>query len=60
MNLRELVEAWRKIILLATKPSRDDYMTSLKLSLLGLALVGGIAFVIRILFYTFLFPPPAG
>lgn len=57
MNLRELLEAWRKIFLIVSKPSRDEYMTLLKLSLLGLTLVGGIAFAIRLVFYTLLYPP---
>ncbi len=56
MDFRELIDSWRKIILLARKPSYSEYITTLKISLLGLTLVGGIAFIIRILFITFLFP----
>ncbi len=56
MGFRELVDSWRRIILLARKPSRDEYMLSLKMSLLGLTLVGGIAFIIRIVFVLFVFP----
>ncbi len=50
MNFRELVDAWRRILRLATKPTREEYMTSLKMSLLGLTLVGSIAFIIRFIF----------
>jgi len=56
LDLRELVDAWRRILLIASKPEPDEYWTVLKISLLGLALVGGISFAIRIVFYTFLFP----
>lgn len=58
MNLREIVEAWRKILLIARKPSGDEYLTLLKISLLGLTLVGLISFVIRMIFYTLIFQSP--
>jgi protein transport protein SEC61 subunit gamma-like protein len=58
LNLRELVDAWRKIIQISSKPDRDEYMALLKITLLGFALVGLIAFVIRLIFYTLLFPFP--
>lgn len=56
MGFRELVDSWRKILILARKPASDEYLLSLKMSLLGLTIVGGIAFIIRIIFITFLFP----
>jgi len=58
LNLRELVDAWRKIIQISSKPGGDEYMVLLKITLLGFALVGLIAFVIRLIFYTLLFPFP--
>ncbi|MCC6041756.1 MAG: protein translocase SEC61 complex subunit gamma [Desulfurococcaceae archaeon] len=58
MNLRELVDAWRKIIQISSKPDRDEYMALLKITLLGFALIGLIAFAIRLIFYTLLFPFP--
>ncbi|WP_440060176.1 protein translocase SEC61 complex subunit gamma [Thermogladius sp. 4427co] len=60
MDFREMVDQWKKIFMLATKPERDEFVTTLKLSLLGLAIVGAIAFIIRIVFYAFLFPQVAG
>ncbi|ADV65414.1 SecE/sec61-gamma family protein translocase subunit [Desulfurococcus mucosus] len=56
MDLRELVDSWRRILLIASRPGLDEYLTVLKISLLGLALVGGISFAIRMVFYTFLYP----
>jgi protein transport protein SEC61 subunit gamma-like protein len=40
---------------LAKKTSKDDYMTHLRLVLLGMGVVGGIAFVIKLIakFLTF-------
>ena len=40
---------------LAKKTSKDDYMTHLRLVLLGIGIVGGIAFVIKLIaeFLTF-------
>jgi protein transport protein SEC61 subunit gamma and related proteins len=40
---------------LAKKTSKDDYLTHLRLVLLGMAVVGGIAFVIKLIaeFITF-------
>ncbi len=56
MGFRELIDSWRRIIRLATKPSKEEYMTNLKISLLGLTLVGSISFIIRFIFITFIFP----
>ncbi len=60
MGFRELIDSWRKILILARKPTTDEYMLSLKMSLLGLTLVGGIAFIIRVVFTLFIFPSPTG
>lgn len=56
MNLRELIDSWRKIIQIATKPDRGEYWAVLKITMLGLILIGLIAFVVRVIFYTLLFP----
>lgn len=56
MDISELFEVWRKIIMLAKKPSREEYWTTAKMVYLGLTLVGGIAFIIRVTFVLFLFP----
>lgn len=58
MNLRELVDAWRRIIIIVTKPTKDEYLAILKITLLGLVVIGTISFIVRVLFYTFLFPYP--
>ena len=53
MNLLAFVE--RKVIemiqtmKLAKKTSKDDYLTHLRLVLLGMAVVGGVAFAIKLI-----------
>lgn len=56
MNLRELIDAWRKILQISAKPDKSEYMSVLKITMLGLILIGLIAFIVRIIFYTLLFP----
>jgi len=58
VNLRELIDAWRRIIIIVTKPTKDEYLAILKITLLGLVVIGTISFIVRVLFYTFLFPYP--
>ncbi|MCC6034980.1 MAG: protein translocase SEC61 complex subunit gamma [Desulfurococcaceae archaeon] len=58
MNLRELVDAWRRILIIVTKPTKDEYLAILKITLLGLIIIGIVSFIIRVVFYTFLFPYP--
>ncbi|MGC8982718.1 MAG: protein translocase SEC61 complex subunit gamma [Desulfurococcaceae archaeon] len=56
MSLRELIDMWKRILQIASKPDRSEYFTLLKVTLLGLFIIGLIAFIIRVLFYTFLYP----
>jgi protein transport protein SEC61 subunit gamma-like protein len=56
MDLRELIDSWRKIFQISSKPSKDEYLAVLKITMLGLVLIGVIAFIIRLIFYTLLFP----
>lgn len=56
MGFRELIDSWRKILRLARKPDWGDYITSLKMSLFGLTLVGIIAFIIRFILIVYVFP----
>lgn len=49
MKLSEVFTMWKKIIALARKPDREEYLLSMKISLLAFFLVGGIAYFIRLL-----------
>lgn len=45
---RKIIEIMQTLKL-AKKTSKDDYFTHLRLVLLGIAIVGGIAFVIKLI-----------
>lgn len=60
MNIRELVDSWKKILQISSKPDRSEYSAILKITFLGLFMVGLIAFIVRVIFYTLLFPYPGG
>ncbi|MEM1873827.1 MAG: protein translocase SEC61 complex subunit gamma [Acidilobaceae archaeon] len=45
-----MVKTWPRILALAVKPDDEEYMLLLRLTLLGLALVGMIGVVIHMLF----------
>ena len=46
-----MIYSWKRIIRLAKKPDREEFSLSLKISLLAFFLVGGIAFLIRLISY---------
>ncbi len=52
-RVRHMVIMWRRIIALSSKPSRDEYLLLLRLSLLGFALLGSIGYVVH-MFYILL------
>ncbi len=43
----DVIEGIRRILRLAQRPSRDEFLNMLKLILAGMFLTGGIAFAIR-------------
>jgi len=50
LNLREFIDSTRRLLLVTTKPSRDEVSLMVKISFLGVAIVGSLGFVIRVLF----------
>lgn len=53
MNAREFLDSTRRLIHVTTKPSRDEISLMVKISFLGVAIVGSLGFVIRVLFLFF-------
>ena len=51
MNLREILTMWKKIIRLSRKPDREEYILSIKISFLAFFLVGGIAYIVKLVAY---------
>jgi protein translocase SEC61 complex gamma subunit len=48
VGLRETFEDWVKVLKLATKPTKEEYMLTLKTVLLGLGLLGSIGFAFQL------------
>jgi protein translocase SEC61 complex gamma subunit len=50
MNLHEFLDASKRLFLVTTKPSRDEISLMVKISFAGIAIVGALGFIIRVLF----------
>lgn len=50
MNLREFIDSTKRLLHVTTKPSRDEISLMVKISFLGVVLVGSLGFIIRVLF----------
>jgi protein translocase SEC61 complex gamma subunit len=50
VNLREFVDSSKRLLLVTTKPSRDEISLMVKISFAGVAIVGALGFIIRVLF----------
>jgi protein translocase SEC61 complex gamma subunit len=50
MNLREFLDSSKRLLLVTTKPSRDEISLMVKISFAGVAIVGALGFIIRVLF----------
>jgi len=53
LNTREFLDATRRLLHVTTKPSRDEVSLMVKISFLGVAIVGSLGFIIRVLFLFF-------
>lgn len=49
MGVTEFINESRRILRLATKPSRKELWTSTKISLLAMVLVGGLSFIVQVI-----------
>ena len=50
MEIKETIRKYRRVLHIARKPSKDEFLNSSKISALGIALIGMIGFVIFIAF----------
>ncbi len=50
MNVSEFIDSTKRLLHVTTKPSRDEISLMVKISFLGVAIVGSLGFVIRVLF----------
>ncbi len=51
LGLSDFIESTRRLAKVLTKPSRKETMLVLKITLLGVTILGGVAFAITLLFY---------
>jgi len=51
MDLKELVDAWRKILTIAEKPEPKEYTLLLRIVISGLFLVGIVGLLIHLALY---------
>ena len=49
MNLREKIEEYKRILLVAKKPSNYEFKTILKITGIGLLIIGTIGFIVKII-----------
>jgi protein translocase SEC61 complex gamma subunit len=49
MNIREKVKTMVRVLKISEKPDRESFMLSLKVFLIGLLIIGGLAFVIHLI-----------
>jgi protein translocase SEC61 complex gamma subunit len=45
-----LVNNIRRVMKIASKPSRKDYFTTFKIVIIGMALIGGLSYVLQLIF----------
>ena len=51
MNFGEFIESSKRLLRVTTRPSRKELVMLIRLSFLGVLLVGGIGFVVKVLFW---------
>jgi protein translocase SEC61 complex gamma subunit len=50
LNMSEFLDSTRRLLHVTTKPSRDELSLMVKISFAGVAIVGSLGFIIRVLF----------
>ncbi len=51
LNVKELLASINKLLKITTKPTQKEIFLLIKVSLLGAALIGGVGFIIKVLFW---------
>lgn len=50
MNLKETVRNWRRVLQIARKPGKDEFLSTSKVCAIGVLVIGAVGFVIFIAF----------
>jgi protein transport protein SEC61 subunit gamma-like protein len=54
--VKSFLKKVKRVLEVSSKPSKDEFLTSFKISLLGIAVIGVITFVVQMLFSLFQLP----
>jgi protein transport protein SEC61 subunit gamma-like protein len=46
MNIRELIKNYRRVMQIARKPNKEEFLSTSKICAIGLALIGFVGFII--------------
>jgi len=50
MSMKDTIRNYKRVLQIARKPGRDEFVNSSKISALGIARIGSIGFIIFIIF----------
>ncbi len=50
MDIKETIRRYRRVLHIARKPSKDEFIASSKISAIGIALIGAVGFAIFVVF----------
>ena len=50
LKLKEKLEEYRRVIRVAVKPTKDEFIVSGKITAIGVAILGAIGFIISLIF----------
>lgn len=48
-NIKQFIERCRRVLAIATKPTKDEFKTATKITSLGLLIIGIIGFIVFII-----------
>ena len=51
MGVRGFLDSTMRLVHVTTKPTREEVWVLIKISLLGLLVIGGVGYMIRVLFW---------
>ena len=50
LDIKSKLLEWKRILQVARKPSQDEFLTSTKICVLGIAVIGAVGFVMYLAF----------
>jgi len=53
MNITKFIKQCERVLKIANKPTKEEYMTGIKITTIGILLIGTIGFLIYLIFNIF-------